>query len=169
MKIARLATVICLTMAGAAKASMVDATATYYIRVDPADPQSTVAYTVTFELLEFFRGQDYVDYDVTKATIVDNTNVWSWVKSNPLVDTFNGKWRVYNDDFLQPPLINGVATAITSGIDDLDFRVEGNTPPTSGPFNPTAALDYRFRRLAESDPDAEEDDEFVDPEIDLDP
>jgi hypothetical protein len=149
----------------------------YKIHDDPSDPNSPVTFTIWLSLTEAAADGDSIGWAIDKVRFHEvgqggNPDRF-WSVSDPDVPTADGLWWVDHADcgnpqlaeFDQPPHLSGVAIASESGYADLEYDFEGALPG-SGPWEPTAWLDFEFALAGEPTPLKSSDDEPV--EIDED-
>jgi hypothetical protein len=120
---------------------------------------------------------DSVGWEVTSATFVQGFRTDGsdpmWTIEYPDVDTADGLWWIAHADadspeieeFVEPPPMDGVAATTSQNDVNLEYEMESSTyspPPGGAPFAATAALTHFFRRVGESEPEEEGEDDPVD-------
>ncbi len=153
-----------------------DKLATYAVHEDSSDPNSSVNYEIVLLLHATERDGDSVRWSIAEVEIREKATGGGadiiWLDDDPNVDTTSGQWWVehvdadapVNEDFLEPPLIEGVADPQQGTTDTLDFYLEGlvYTPPQGGaPWDATARTGYELQITGESEPLASDPDEPV--------
>lgn len=147
-----------------------DQVVTFWLREDPSDPNSRVAYAVQVSLTADKDDGNWIGWIVTEATVVENVASpdpdKSWTVELPYVDTEDGRWWVNHGDpmapvradFVEPPLIDDTATPNDAGESNLLLGVVGETyspPPLGAPYEVTASLTYTIQRTSSQTPEIE--------------
>lgn len=179
-----LATLCFFVCAAGAQALPTDRTIAYRIFDDPGDPNAVVLFIVKLSLGAQESAGSSVGWKIKQISIrqspTQSQPATTWIESLPAVGTPDGLWWVAHADpespvlseFTRPPLLSGRATAQQSSQPDLDYDLEGQayTPPPGGPpFTVTAALDYTFIKVGDSEPTGDGEDEPTDMEEDGNP
>lgn len=163
----------CLIMAGPTYAVLpIDRTATYVLYETPGDPESDVKLVVTLHLHAEELDGDEIGWAITAVDIERPATHSEWEAAAPVVNTGDGLWWVTHADiekpeveeFVQPPLVTGIADAISSGDDDLDIEIVGlyyDEVTRGTPFPITGALTYSLINRETEEPEEEGDDEPV--------
>ena len=130
------------------------------IRVDPADPNSSVLYEIKLFLTAIEADGDSVGWDIAKTTIrkLDSSGapVTKWTDSAVTISTNDGLWWIdhsdaaapLNAEFIEPPVISGTGQQGNSNNPYLDYQLQGfayTAPPGGAPFEITGSLDLRPR------------------------
>ncbi len=146
----------------------------YQIHADPADPDSAVTHDITLSLSAVDADGDWVGYEVTAVTIarLDASGAVEaeWKEEYPVVAEPDGLWWVEHanfatlngSDFTDPPLLVGVASAMTPEADDMVYDLVGTEPAPgkrTSPWSTTARLTYTLQVVTETDPEAEGEEE----------
>ena len=154
-----------------------DVTVEYYIREIPQNAGSAIVFTVRLDLTAIDSDGDWVGWAISRAVFTEvgtpPSSDRTWEDTSAAFSTLDGLWWVDHEDMftprlselLIPPLLSGTATADDNSYEDLDYKLEGNSPGArQGPYAPTAFLDYLFAEKGKQDPIEEEEDEPVEPE-----
>ncbi|GJM25774.1 MAG: hypothetical protein DHS20C16_21890 [Phycisphaerae bacterium] len=167
-----------ITTASALAALPEDHTATYYIRVDPADEQSDVMFQVDLDLKAVSSESGVVKWEVSTARFAEIDNgveLSSWTKVAPTVTTPDGYWHVAHvdpekpeaDEFTALPTLNGTADADVSG-DDLDYELATGalTRAEAAMYSGNVAgMTYEFKKINDPEPVVEGEDEPEEAEV----
>ena len=171
-----LVVLMCLVPVAAAQGLPSDKLVKHLIHEDPSDPKSAVTFEIALTLEAVERDGDSVRWSVEQVEIREKATGGGsdtvWASDAPDVDTDSGDWWVdhddaddpTNEDFVRPPLIEGVADPVEATDDDLEFYLQGlsYTPPPGGPpWDATGAIGYEFLIVGDMEPIAEDPDEPV--------
>ncbi|MEK6676053.1 MAG: hypothetical protein AABZ47_10425 [Planctomycetota bacterium] len=140
--------IVAMTLHGSASWSHAlppDFTLVWKIHDTPSDPNTPVVFAVTSTLRATSKSGNSIGWEVLNQAfqrVNSGTVTALWREEQVNVETHDGLWWVAHadpstpvvGDFTTPPEMWGVATAITSGEQDLEFNMEGTgTPPPNPP------------------------------------
>ncbi len=143
-------------------------TAKYVLHETPSEPSSPVAFKIALRLAYEDTDCSAVGWRVTEIEIRQvhaDLSETIWQHANPELNTADGLWWVDHADvsaptaaeFVLPPELAGVASAVDPEDDDLSYELAGATytppePPATPPYAITAALDYSFTLSGAGEP-----------------
>jgi hypothetical protein len=142
--------------------------AVYQLHETPTDPNSRVTYKVRLDLASEDTDCASVGWRIDSIEVrqvhLDSSET-VWREAAPEVSSPDGLWWVAHanvsspqmSEFVLPPFLSGVAEAETQQVPDLAYALEGAVytppePPNMPPYDITAAVNYEFRLVSETEP-----------------
>lgn len=153
-----------------------DQTVTYRLHVIPTDRASATHSEIRLELAAVEQFGSEIAWQVRSIRITrfdaESASISKWLDEYPVVQTASGLWHILHadpmaptlDEFADPPLMLGIATGATAYTVNLEYRIEGTSPPPGSPLNVyevTSLLDYALTPEGEHEPTDEGEDEPV--------
>lgn len=128
-----------------------DQTIQWRFHQSPSNPLSAVDFRIVATLTAAARSGNAVGWEVTSLELFQilPNETKTWVEFYPALDTPDGLWWVTHEsplipnaaEFLDSPLLEGVAIADDPADSDLAYSLK-STPPMYGPYPQTAGVTY---------------------------